>query len=161
MIAGVWETLVGLAECAAGGLSEPAGRVLVAPGGEVAWDSCCDGMVWSRLVEVRPGPEPARTAGGEACGPVVWEVRVGVGVLRCTPVVDDRGRAPSPDALTENAERITADMREVLRAIECCAGVARLVEPLWSPLGPEGGCAGGEWTFGVFLAGCGCDETEA
>ena len=78
--------------------------------------------------------------------------------MRCTPVVDDRGRAPSADALTGSAGQVLEDMAAVAGAVVCCSGLNGAGGMLWTPLGPEGGCAGGEWTFDVVLRGCGCDE---
>ncbi len=135
------------------------GRVLIAPGAEVAWDSCCDGQLWVRVVGVEDASSllNARPGADGSCSPVAWLVTLGVGVLRCSPSVDDRGRVPAAGALTENARELVADMEALVRALTC-----RIETPLrslaWAPLGPEGGCAGGEWTFSVVVPACGCEE---
>lgn len=155
------DMLEALATAASGALATPVGRVLVAPGLEVAWDECCDGQLWARVVEARESDAvlaPARLADGSACGPGAWLVTFGVGVLRCTPSVDDRGRAPTADALTANALLLLEDQADVCLAIKCSGVVASPRGMAWAPLGPEGGCAGGEWTFEVLVQGCGCSQ---
>ena len=162
MIPGLPELLDELLGCAEREVDPPAARVFLAPGLEVAWDACCDGQLWVRVVGVADGsdrvPVVPRLADGSSCAPPAWVVTLGVGVLRCTPVVDDRGRAPSADALTGSAGQVLEDMAAVAGAVVCCSGLSGVGGMLWTPLGPEGGCAGGEWTFDVVLRGCGCDE---
>lgn len=160
MIAGLSELLDVTLACAVEAVDPIPGRVLLAPGAEVAWDSCCDGQLWVRVVSVQDASEltgVVRRADG-SCPTSVWEVGLGVGVLRCSPSVDDRGRAPSASALSENAAQIAQDMLALSRALLCCAELPRPRGLSWTPLGPEGGCAGGEWTFSVRLPACACEE---
>ena len=162
MIDGLPALLDGVLTAADDALDPAAGRVLVAPGAEVAWDACCEGsgQLWVRVVSVTDAGavQPVRVlADGTRCALPGWVVTVGVGVLRCSPVVDDRGRAPSADALTENASQLLADM-DALAGVIVCAGLQGWSDLLWTPLGPEGGCAGGEWTFDVRLPSCPCEE---
>jgi hypothetical protein len=53
---------------------------------------------------------------------------------------------------------MTADMMAVAEAINCCLApqVAKLQMLRWDPLGPEGGCTGGEWSFTVLVDNCRC-----
>ena len=131
----------------AGYLTEDVGRYFVAPGGEIAWDDCCNGQHWLRVTSVEPVISGAYTP----CL-IGWNVNIGLGVVRCVAVLDDRGIAPSAAALTADACTILADTSALARALLETGGVASVgcVENVtmntWSPLGPTGGCAGGEWT---------------
>lgn len=135
---------------------EPVGRAFVQPGFEVAWDDCCDGQVWVRLVAVSPTPGlTVQKASGSPCGPEWLDVTAAVGVVRCVHVVDDDGHAPTPAALTADALRMTADQAALLDAVACCIQPRQIVR--WDPLGPSGGCAGGEWVFVARWPGCDCE----
>ena len=105
VIEGLPGLLGALLDCAEDALDPTPGRVLVAPGGEVAWDACCDGQLWVRVVEVTDATDllGIRVGADGSCQTAAWRVDIGVGVLRCTPTVDDRGRAPSADDLTGRA----------------------------------------------------------
>ena len=162
VIDGLPGLLGALLDCAEDALDPTPGRVLVAPGGEVAWDACCDGQLWVRVVGVTDATDllGMRVGADGSCQTAAWRVDIGVGVLRCTPTVDDRGRAPAADDLTGNAGQLLEDMAALAGAVACCAPVMRPLDLAWLPLGPEGGCAGGEWTFGVIRQACPCPEEE-
>lgn len=127
------------------GLAEPVGRSFVQVGGEVAWDNCCDGQLSVRVIVARPkypnGPTTAK------CGPIYWDLTVGISVLRCASTVNDKGTPPSPEKITEEAGLVFADMTEVKDIFENYLGDRLRVIDGWSPQGPNGGCAGGEWTL--------------
>lgn len=160
MISGLPDLLAAILGCVREELDPAPGRVLIAPGEQVAWDACCDGQLWVRVVGVRDVTAElgGRSGADGSCAVLAWGVTVGVGVLRCTPSVDDRGRAPSAGEVTGSAEQVLADMAATSRALLCCAPVSRPRSLAWAPLGPEGGCAGGEWTFEVWLGVCACPE---
>lgn len=134
---------------AAAALDPPAGRVSLYSGAQVAWDECCDGQVWVRLVGLVPGNGSRDQS--QQCGVMWWTATFGIGVLRCAVTVDDNGGAPSPAELISETLQMTADEAAIQQAIQC--GIAPLVDRLmftrWDPLGPEGGCVGGEWQFTV------------
>lgn len=139
----------------------PVARAFFAPGLDVAWDDCCDGQLWVRVVEQYPTSRfPSRDM-SPGCNPALWAVTLAVGVVRCTPTVDDNATPPNPEALTESAVGISADSAILLEAIRCCfPGAAPFAAPLlvgnWNPLGPQGGCAGGEWRLTFGYPNCAC-----
>jgi hypothetical protein len=147
--------------CAAAALPEHA-RAALYPGSEVAWDDCCDGQVWVRLVSLVPTGSPVQPTGLLPCGVVLWLATVGVGAVRCAHVVNDQGDAPSVAELTADTLGVTADAAALSQAIQCCMtavpGVERLSPLRWDPLGPSGGCVGGEWLVSMQLPNCACPD---
>lgn len=122
------------------------------------WDSCCeqvegDGQAWIRVGRVFP------TTGGLAqdrtlteCPPAL-AAEMDVGAVRCIGTVQDGGTPPS--GITDDALKTTRDIALLLRAAVCCyTGLLRPDQ--WTPLGPQGGCAGGVWqvTAAVDCFGC-------
>jgi hypothetical protein len=146
------------------------GRVLLVPGALPAWDECCDGFLFVRLITMFPTmgqgvpfPNPDTRPGN--CKPVMMASQLGVGVLRCASVIDDNGTAPPAATLTAEALGMTADASILLSAIKCCVAdmvddeeswVEQVVLGSWLPQGPDGGCVGGEWTLTVAHGSCGC-----
>lgn len=130
---------------AAGVLSNPVSNAYVAPGAEVAWDECCAGHLYVRIVSVAPVFGPL-AADGNPCTVKSWAATIGLGTLRCVEVVDDRGRGPRPYDLTADSAILHQDMSE-LGAFLVAKTNASAME--WIPQGPAGGCVSGEWTFTV------------
>lgn len=131
-------------------------RVIVyQPGEEVAWDECCDGQLWGRVVSVDPGPIQPK-ANGLPCGIPWWSVTLGLGILRCVAVVNDKGTPPSAAKITEDGAQMLADLATLQEVVACTGKTATVVS--WTPLGPQGGCAGGEWVFTVRIMACGCPD---
>lgn len=124
---------------AAGALSPAPARAAVVPGLPV-WDECCSGFVWTRLIGLAPGPGQTRN---RPC-PGLWNLTMGVGVLRCARTVDDSGRVPSAAEITADAMAVHTDLEDIHSALKCWMPALNLDG--WAPLGPDGGCAGGEWT---------------
>jgi len=142
-----------------------AGRSLVAPGGPPAWDDCCDGMVWTRLISLLPSGKPfPQVDSAQQCGVLLWVATIGVGALRCAAVVDDQGVAPTPAILTAEALAVTQDAADLQQAIQCCMTGRTGGKPIkfsrWDPQGPEGGCVGGEWQIVVAVDNCRCPPEE-
>ena len=135
-------------------LSEPVDRAIVAPGREVAWDDCCDGMAWVRVVNMLPRFSSTETQRQVPCAQIGWDIELGIGVLRCVAVLDDDGNAPYPDQITSDGLSVIRDAFE-LRSLDLTEikGVLTSRIRRWDPLGPEGGCAGGEFSINVFT-GC-------
>lgn len=126
-------------------------RRFVAAGTEVAWDECCEGQLWARVVEM-VRPEQASLARpklgsrpGEPCGDV-FTIRVGIGVIRCAATFDSNGKPPKADTLSTEAFQVYVDQAAISQALQAL-GKAGLVQDRWEPLGPDGGCVGGEWTI--------------
>lgn len=137
-------------------------------GADVAWDDCsCDGrrggMAWVRIANVYPTatfPSPYTGQPGP-CGGAYdgWAVTLELGILRCAPTIDERGRLPRCDQNWSAARRAAADAHLMRRAVMCCswAGDRRYIVGSWEPLGPEGGCHGGVMTVTVNSRACVCD----
>lgn len=123
-------------------------------GEEVAWDTCgmCDdnlcGMGYVRVVDAfQSSTFPLPDDPQDTCpGPLT--VQVAVGALRCVPLPDEDGTLPAAEEITESSLALIADMMALFSAALCCDG-ARVGN--WEPLGPQGGCAGGEWTVWIGL----------
>jgi hypothetical protein len=131
------------------------GRAVLAPGIEAAFDDCCEGQVWVRLVQLAPVTTlQTRKASGHHCAVDTWNVTVEIGVVRCAAVVDDEGNAPTPPEITADADQVIADMESLMAAIQCCMEPTDFVR--WEPQGVLGGCAGGKWTVVTRVAGCRC-----
>lgn len=116
-------------------ISPKPGRSFVQPGGQGAWDDCCDGQLWIRIISIQPASTSI-----PGCPPE-WDVLLGLGIIRCVSTVDDRGIAPPAASLTSEAAQMVSDL-EALESV-----VAEHKNQRWIPLGPQGGCAGGEWSF--------------
>lgn len=147
--------LASLLCCVEENLSEPVGRALVMPGNTVVWDDCCDGQLWVRIVSL-VGSSAMSTPAKQPCVPL-YQCRVGIGVVRCAHTVDDHGMAPTPAEMTADSFATYQDSLDVIQAVNCCFAEQEIVQTLrieqWLPVGPQGGCVGGEVsiTFNVNL----------
>lgn len=127
-------------------------------GGNVAWDDCCDcgtgnGQLWVRLIAWQPDPDfpvPNPSSGCEQ--PTL--ISIGIGSLRCVPVMDDNGNAPSAEDEADSAARINLDAQLIHDAVMCCLQERTWVG--WESLGYEGGCGGGEHIYLVPWFPCRC-----
>lgn len=145
--------------CAEQALSVPVSLSSLVPGGEVAWDDCCEGQLWIRVAGITPVVDPATARGVDPnCAIHGWQVQAAVGVVRCVTVLDSDGTPPDAETLTNETEQMLLDAEDVRGALLCCAadigGIQRLSLGSWAPAGPLGGCAGGEWTFQFVLSNC-------
>lgn len=144
------------------------GRTELTPGTLPAWDDCCEGQLYLRTIEIFPSgsPFPAidtqQRGVGVACSINMLAVHLGLGVIRCAATLDDNGAAPSPQAVTDDADEMLDDMATLLDVIACTAptipGVQQLKIDRWTPQGVEGGCHGGEWGFYIAVDPCLCQE---
>ena len=128
------------------------GRIVsVAPGANVAEDECCEGFLYSRVVAVqaRYGANARHTASGAYCSPLSYQVSAVLGIRRCAAVVDDRGISPKPEEITADGREGLADLSTLLAVLCSLTGIDSI--GLWEPVGPEGGCHGGEWSFTLSL----------
>lgn len=155
--------LLQLLDCAEAALDPPAGRAYLAPGNLVSWDDCCNGQVWVRLVSLESlAPHYAKLGATSAnpCG-LEWTATVGVGVLRCSSTVTDRGELAPPEMVSAETIQMLADEAALCQAIYCCnvLPLNRYDLTRWDPLGPEGGCVGGEWTMTMQVNNYGCSDT--
>lgn len=145
----LWLVLTELQQRATAALSPTPGRSQVVPGMEVAWDDCC-GQLSVRVLTVTPRYGKVN-ASGAFCAVYDWTVQLGVGIVRCVSTVDDRGNAPTAAKLTAEAAQMVADMAAIQNALLCTDlgavtdAVVQVQLGEWTPSGPNGGCAGGEW----------------
>ena len=147
--------------CAERHLSRPVGLATVVPGNAVVWDDCCNGQLWTRIISIA-GASTSLKASGSPCLPL-YQVRVGMGVIRCAFTVDEQGVPPSAAQMTADAFQTYQDLTDLVEAINCCIRPTEAIETLrigdWSPLGPNGGCVGGELTLTFNHALCTpCEE---
>lgn len=138
-------TALALLKGGAAALSNAVSNAYVAPGAEVAWDECCAGHLYVRIVAVTPVFGPT-AADGNHCSIRYWNATLALGTLRCVEVVDDRGRGPRPYDLTADAAILHQDMADLGMFLTSNTNASDME---WSAQGPEGGCVAGEWTFTV------------
>jgi hypothetical protein len=151
----------------------PPGRAELTPGLRPAWDDCCDGQLYLRVIEVYPtagqnAPFPQidasqRGAAGGQCAIHGLAVHIGLGIIRCAATVREDGTAPSPEEVSADARLMLQDMDTLLDVLLCKApqeefykGVEGLKMDRWMPQGVEGGCAGGEWGVYLWVDPCVC-----
>ena len=138
----------------------PPGRVFLAPGLDVPHDDCCEGggQLWVRVIDQVPYRPSTRTL--DRCGSGMKTVRFGVGTVRCVHSLDARGNPPSAGTASDDAIELWQDANAVEQAFYCCLSLDAdlLGKSLdrYDPIGPLGGCAGGEWTISARVRSCGC-----
>jgi len=151
------DLLQAILNAAQAGITPTPERAFVQPGTEVAWDDCCDGQLALRLIHLEP---VSAGSSSSACAPAGWKAHLGLGLIRCVASLDDAGNPPTSDQLTADAIDVLTDASVLEQVLTCTVSglVDRLTLVNYLPLGPSGGCAGGEWTFRVvFIATpCGC-----
>jgi hypothetical protein len=124
------------------------------PGNDIAWDGCgeCDeggcGLGFITVNSVFPSSTLPNPDFGMTCNAPL-AATLTVGALRCIPIAEQE----MPDELDviEAGLAIVADMAAIHEAIACCMGANEYVIGQYVSLGPEGGCAGGQWTVTVAL----------
>lgn len=116
--------------------------------GECSGDTC--GMGYITVQSVFPSSAfPEEEAYAKCSTP--FAAAITVGALRCAPVMSENGDLPSEEEMAEAFLATNADMGAILEAIQCCDAFDDYALGSWTPLGPTGGCAGGEWTLTVAL----------
>lgn len=125
------------------------------PGSEVPWDHCgeCDGgscgTAYVQVTNAFVSSEfPFPDTEGRCYAPMAYELTVGV--VRCIPVADEEGNLPSSGEILSSFLTNLDDQQAVWKAIQCCMGkdVTHTLGS-WEPLGPQGGCVGGQFTVTV------------
>lgn len=121
--------------------------------GQVAWDNCCGMLVTAPERVYRSIVFPSEFTEREICDSGWLNVDLLVLLVRCVPVVDDRGRAPSQEALGEAYKNVIDDSAVVWNVLQCL-----VMDDDWEKanlsqqfVGAEGGCVGVETrlTIGV------------
>lgn len=129
---------------------EPVQRAYVAAG-QVAWDDCCGMLVVAPERVFRSQAFPAEFTDREICDHG-WLVIDFVALLvRCVPVVDDRGRAPSHEALDSSYKLLLEDAAVIWNTMQCVSlpddwEKASLSQTF---VGADGGCVGVETRFTI------------
>lgn len=137
----------------------PASRVLLSPGENAAWDECCQGQLWVRLASILPQVDQRGIGASVPCGVMWWVATIELGILRCAASLDSRGNAPSASAISSDAVGTWQDAQVLQRVFLCDAATRSIIS--WVPLGTDGGCTGGAWTYTMKLDTCGCAPDEA
>lgn len=132
------------------------GVQFLAPGEQVAWDNCCEdngvgGQLWVRCISVSPGWPKNDTE--QKCGVRLATATLGVGVVRCAHTLDDQGNPPTGEEMTSDAVKLMEDMEDMFSGIVTNYEWHHNVG-MYTPVGPDGGCAGGEWTVAVRIQPC-------
>lgn len=113
----------------------------LSPGEATAWDSRC-GQLYVRSAGMVPVVEKSTRARTR-----MMKHRIAVGVLREVCTVNSRGEPPTAEAMGADTEEIMADAYTLMVTLECWTPKwgSKVELGAWSPLGPMGGIAGGEW----------------
>lgn len=129
---------------------EPVNRAYVAAG-QIAWDDCCGMLVVAPERVYKSATFPTQNADEELCWGGYLTVDLLVLLVRCVPVIDDRGRAPSASALSTAYQKLIDDGAVVYNAV-----TAALPDPEWMRAlptqtysGAEGGCIAVETRFTI------------
>lgn len=152
------------------------GRVELTPGILPAWDDCCAGQLYLRVVEVYPtmgannsAPFPQIDAQQRGvnllCAIHGLAVHIGLGVIRCAATLSSTGKPPSDAKVTVDGVNMLLDMDTLLNVLVCTSqdiqGIQRLKIDKWLPQGVDGGCHGGEWSAYLLMNPCLCQESES
>jgi hypothetical protein len=120
---------------------DPVNRAYVAAG-QIAWDDCCGMLVVAPERIYKSARFPEQNANEELCWGGYLAIDFLVLLVRCVPVVDDRGRAPSAAALQSAYKELIEDAAVVYNA---CISPLPYEEweralPTQTFVGAEGGC---------------------
>lgn len=164
--------LKAILSAAAGALiaeGRPPNRVELTPGNLPAWDDCCEGQLYLRVVEIYPtagsgSPFPQidtqQRGASNKCALHLVAVHIALGIIRCAHTVDEQGVSPTSAEVTGDADLMLLDMATLLDALICTGqdipGIMSLKIDKWVPLGVSGGCAGGEWSAYLAMDPCLC-----
>lgn len=120
---------------------DPINRAYVAAG-QIAWDDCCGMLVVAPERIYKSARFPEQNANEELCWGGYLAVDFLVLLVRCVPVVDDRGRAPSAATLQTAYAELIEDAAVVYNAV-----ISPLPYEEWERalptqtfVGAEGGC---------------------
>lgn len=137
------DALASLLDGAVSALTAPPTRRVIAPGAFAAFDCA---QVWVLTESIEPHYTAPNSCNGGAT------VVVQVGVLRCVKAMNDNGTPPTARAVTADGSDMNTDARELfewLRTHPWPSPFERGEVVRWTPLGPEGGLAGGHWTLNL------------
>lgn len=150
----------------------PPGRVELTPGNLPAWDDCCEGQLYLRVIEIFPSGNPfpvfdsAQQGAAGKCAIKLMAVHLGLGIMRCAHTIDNDGNAPTPGEVTSDGNQMVDDMQILLDVIVCeleksFKRIMKVKLDRWAPQGVSGGCHGGEWGFFIAMDPCLCPPESA
>jgi hypothetical protein len=115
-------------------------------------DSQGQGDAWVRLVRLDPDGQ-LFGVGPRGC-PTGWQAAIELGTYRCVEVPGDREILPQ-SVVDYTAAGLLGDMHALIRTVACCSALDDYSSGVefYSPVGPEGGCAGGVLQIRVALPG--------
>ncbi len=120
--------------------------------GEIAWDDCCGTLVVVPDRVYRSQEFPAEDTSEVICFDGYIAIDLVVTLLRCVPVVDDRGRAPSETALATAYQDLLGDAAVIYNSM---TGPVpddwERTNPAQTFLGAQGGCIGVETRITIGL----------
>lgn len=125
--------------------------------GLVAWDDCCGQLVMTPERVYRSVQFPLEAVEPERCWTGHEAVELLCTLVRCVPVPDDRGRAPSPAALSAAHAKVLADAQTVWCAMSSEIPADREWERSTlrqTFVGGLGGCISVETRMTVGVEGC-------
>jgi hypothetical protein len=145
----------------------PAHKVIYNGGLEVAFDNCREGQLWVAYGRIYPsdwsrtlfGDFPSPTYQPSRDCPTAWALDYEVGIVRCSPQMDTKGKPPSDEAIQASAKLMMTEqyllmraMREVIEQAERQSIRGVLTEGV--PAGDEGECVGSIARLTVEIGRC-------
>jgi hypothetical protein len=132
---------------------DPINRAYVAAG-QIAWDDCCGMLVVGPERVFRSVEFPSEATGPEYCDKGELTLDLVAVLVRCVPVVNDRGQAPTGQALNEAYTSIMEDAAVVWNAIDCAELPLDWMRANLSQtfVGAQGGCIGVETRVTIGLS---------
>lgn len=122
------------------------------------------GQAWVVVNRIYPAAArfPAQAFDLVPCKVPSWGVELVAGVYRCVHTLDDNGVPPSCAQVTQDATELLSDAAAMRQALVCCfpegADTVAVVGD-YTPLAPQGGCAGGQMSITVQFYDC-CPPPE-
>jgi hypothetical protein len=153
-------SLTALADCN----REPISLTYVGSGA-IAWDDCCGTLVVVPERIYRSTSFPAEDTDEVICFDGLIAIELSVLLLRCVPVVDERGRPPSQNALETAYADLLGDAAVIYNALTSqFPDYWERTNPAQTFIGAQGGCIGVETRFIIGLEqsqfGICCAEPE-
>lgn len=120
--------------------------------GGIAWDDCCGTLVVVPERIYRSSSFPTEDTNEVICFDGLIAIELSVLLLRCVPVVDDRGRAPSQSALDTAYANLLGDAAVIYNALTSnFPNYWERTNPSQTFIGAQGGCIGVETRFTIGL----------
>lgn len=158
-----WAALMRDCVCASleASVGGPVCQCMLTAGTSTAYDNCCQGQAWIRVVSVYPSKSfPTPDGSRFRCDHQMMAAELEIGVVRCAPTMDDDGNPPSVQAIEESFRVVHSDRVRVMRALSCCFRPEQGCEVInigqWTPVAEQGGCVGGMTDVTISFNDCDC-----